>query len=540
MRNLQKVNERTSTRRTHGSGQTQSTQVEKARRVETPGVQASRSVDAVMIFGVNARSFPDDAVRACDASGLTHEIAGNGDELAGVEAKLQSLKASGKVGGEGGVVVVAAHGRVENGKHQLRLSEQYVDTDGVLESIRKYHDGPILLLSCHAGHLREESGQTLVYASKHDALQDSGNADVLETLRYLGECKKYGETPSASSIFVHAAAVNSESLTMIGGDLEQPLRLHVPRDLDDWQNLHPLQSRNLSSTVPATPGTPAMTTTSLSAVTTVTTTTTTTTTSASTADVSASSSLQQQGMAQLPTQGQIPSGPDKPRLVGSDRDIQQLFAESDRTRVDLASTDRSARLRNIYDVHTYRGKPERVQALLKKYPTELETPQMLGEGINCAAAGKNGHVVQMFLDRGVSVNALNKKGETPLMNAALVGDLAAVKLLVGKGAGIDLTDHDGAGALFRASKEGHMEVLKFLVEVANADLDAGDEYGFNAAGPFATKEAGAYLNEAKRLRQAARNAFANQPPPPTTDESEESQEEGTVAKFADAVGCTTM
>ena len=66
-------------------------------------------------------------------------------------------------------------------------------------------------------------------------------------------------------------------------------------------------------------------------------------------------------------------------------------------------------------------------------------------------------------------------GSTPLFIAALEGHLEVVRFLVESGANKDqgLTD-DGRTALFIAAENGHLEVVRFLVE-SGANKDQGHD-----------------------------------------------------------------
>ncbi|PVH69870.1 ankyrin, partial [Cadophora sp. DSE1049] len=86
-------------------------------------------------------------------------------------------------------------------------------------------------------------------------------------------------------------------------------------------------------------------------------------------------------------------------------------------------------------------------------------------------------VVEVLLDRGANPNAYDGVGRPPLLLAAANGELEIVKLLIRKGANINIrTKEDGYGALQIATSAGNSEILAFLAD-SGADLDLRDNEG---------------------------------------------------------------
>ncbi|MDI6812191.1 MAG: ankyrin repeat domain-containing protein [Desulfitobacteriaceae bacterium] len=74
-------------------------------------------------------------------------------------------------------------------------------------------------------------------------------------------------------------------------------------------------------------------------------------------------------------------------------------------------------------------------------------------------------VVRLFLASGMSPDARDKEGLTPLIAAAYNGHLEAARLLAGRGA--DLNGREakfGGTALIHAARNGHPEVVRMLLE----------------------------------------------------------------------------
>ena len=82
-------------------------------------------------------------------------------------------------------------------------------------------------------------------------------------------------------------------------------------------------------------------------------------------------------------------------------------------------------------------------------------------------AALKGHVesMQVLLEGGARVDALNSDGATPLHDAALAGQTAAAILLLGRGAAIDARDQaHRATPLFLAASWGRKAMVELLLE----------------------------------------------------------------------------
>jgi ankyrin repeat protein len=98
--------------------------------------------------------------------------------------------------------------------------------------------------------------------------------------------------------------------------------------------------------------------------------------------------------------------------------------------------------------------------------------------------------VRLLIEKGANIEAKASNGWTALRWASSNGHEAVVKLLLEKGADVELLlekgadvdakDRAGKTALQRAAENGHEAVVKLLVE-KGADIDAMDErYGRTA------------------------------------------------------------
>ena len=92
-------------------------------------------------------------------------------------------------------------------------------------------------------------------------------------------------------------------------------------------------------------------------------------------------------------------------------------------------------------------------------------------------AAMNGHLacLQQLLHAGANVNTpIEKVNATPLFIAAECGHMDCVEALLGAGADIEAQFHDGATALYIAAQEGHVEIVKLLHGRHNA-VATGDQ-----------------------------------------------------------------
>jgi len=92
-----------------------------------------------------------------------------------------------------------------------------------------------------------------------------------------------------------------------------------------------------------------------------------------------------------------------------------------------------------------------------------------------AAAGDAGSIVA-FIQKGVSANAKDSTGKTPLMCAAETGMSRVFPILIERGAEIDAIDNDGNTALHHGVMKGYIKVITDLVSGgANGDIKNGKD-----------------------------------------------------------------
>jgi hypothetical protein len=93
-------------------------------------------------------------------------------------------------------------------------------------------------------------------------------------------------------------------------------------------------------------------------------------------------------------------------------------------------------------------------------------------------AAANGHeaIVKLLLDKGAKLEIEDQYGRTPLSRAAANGHEAIVKLLLDKGAKLEIKDQYGRTPLSRAAVKGHEASVKLLLD-NGAELETKDQYG---------------------------------------------------------------
>lgn len=79
--------------------------------------------------------------------------------------------------------------------------------------------------------------------------------------------------------------------------------------------------------------------------------------------------------------------------------------------------------------------------------------------------------VELFLDRGASVDLVSVAGKTALHGAAYTGYVDVCRILIDRGAGVGLTNRNGQTALHLAARWGHTDVARLLLD-SGAEVDA--------------------------------------------------------------------
>ena len=93
------------------------------------------------------------------------------------------------------------------------------------------------------------------------------------------------------------------------------------------------------------------------------------------------------------------------------------------------------------------------------------------------------------------VNAVDDSGFTPLMYAAIIGDVSITEMLIDNGANVNAQNQSGATALMLAAKYNHMKLSKLLVKSgADAKIKTTNrQTAFSIASQYGNYEMAEYL-----------------------------------------------
>ncbi|SMY26862.1 unnamed protein product [Zymoseptoria tritici ST99CH_1A5] len=87
-------------------------------------------------------------------------------------------------------------------------------------------------------------------------------------------------------------------------------------------------------------------------------------------------------------------------------------------------------------------------------------------------------IVQLLLNRGANIDSKDRLGESALFKAAETGHARMVQMLIDSGADVNAMNTDGP-ALHAASRNGHQTIVQLLLD-AGADINATDDRGYTA------------------------------------------------------------
>ncbi|MCD7460243.1 hypothetical protein HAX54_043143 [Datura stramonium] len=126
------------------------------------------------------------------------------------------------------------------------------------------------------------------------------------------------------------------------------------------------------------------------------------------------------------------------------------------------------------------GELEKVEAMVDGDPNVLRLTTVRGKlsALHVAAANGQIEVLCMLLDRGVNPDILNRHKQTPLMLAAMHGNVSCVERLIQRGANILMFDSlHGRTCLHYAAYHGHSDCLQSILASAHS-APVAQSWGF--------------------------------------------------------------
>lgn len=156
-------------------------------------------------------------------------------------------------------ILINAHGALD-GRHEVRAGgltgeprEERVSTADLLAwmALRLGRRGagiPVFhVFSCSAGHLsgdivpgsdRWRSAYVIIYSGKQSVGLGQVNCALVTAMRYLRLCEQHGRPGDPLRLFLLAGLRRGECMTLLGGELQAPLRWHGPKSNRDLTDKH--------------------------------------------------------------------------------------------------------------------------------------------------------------------------------------------------------------------------------------------------------------------------------------------------------------
>jgi ankyrin repeat protein len=125
------------------------------------------------------------------------------------------------------------------------------------------------------------------------------------------------------------------------------------------------------------------------------------------------------------------------------------------------------------------GKTMAVQLMLEKGANVAAVDEDGNDPLNLAAAKGHRSIVSMLWDKGADPRIKNKLGHPALLSAAMGGHDEVIAVLLDRGADIETTDSDGNTTLMSAVMDGYAKIVE-LVLGKGADIEAKNKMGRTA------------------------------------------------------------
>ena len=87
--------------------------------------------------------------------------------------------------------------------------------------------------------------------------------------------------------------------------------------------------------------------------------------------------------------------------------------------------------------------------------------------------------VRLLLDKGANINGVDEQGTTPLMKAISSNNFELIAILIAKGADVNAKNRYGNTALMNAAEADNIKALEILLH-NGAEINIIDKYGYTA------------------------------------------------------------
>ena len=136
----------------------------------------------------------------------------------------------------------------------------------------------------------------------------------------------------------------------------------------------------------------------------------------------------------------------------------------------------------LFQIGTYYNLAEITRTIMSASTETVLSHETKEHGLQIAAARRHKDLVKLFIENGVSVNAIGGDFYTPLAAAAYSGDKEIVRMLLKAGADASLGRGRGQSPLSAAALGGHDEIVRILLaHGANQSSDLQDALKIAAA-----------------------------------------------------------
>ena len=125
------------------------------------------------------------------------------------------------------------------------------------------------------------------------------------------------------------------------------------------------------------------------------------------------------------------------------------------------------------------GKAMAVQLMMEKGANIAALDEDGNDPMNLAAANGHASIVQMLWDKGADPRTTNKLGYPALLSAALKGHDKVISVLLERGVDIETTDKDGNTTLMSAVMDGYTKIVELVLD-KGADIEAKNKIGRTA------------------------------------------------------------